>query len=124
MNRSQKNSLKNYDPTMALHRAMRSHQWQIWKFVKGGIYKGERKRSWLFGEFYCICGVRKFFVRDSLGRRVTAHYAYPQEYRLSDLGLHFGEINDALWLIVFEREAAKSTMDELEQVQRERKAEQ
>lgn len=121
MNRSQKNALQNYDPTQALHRAMRSHQWQIWRIAKGGTFKGERKRSWWWAELYCVCGIRKFFVRDSLGRRVTAHYAYPQEYRLSDLGLDRDEINDTLWLIVLEREAAKSTVDELEQIQRERK---
>jgi hypothetical protein len=115
VNRTQKNTLKNYDALQALHRAMRSHQWQIWKLAKGGIYKGERKKSWWFAELYCLCGVRKFFIRDSIGR-VVGHprYEYPDNYRLSDLGLDAHEINEMLWLIVFERELANQTITELE----------
>lgn len=123
MNRTQRNALRNYDPVQALHRAMRSHQWRIWKLTKGGIYKGERKKSWWFAELYCVCGVRKFFVRDSLGRLVAApRYVYPNEYSLATLDLSQQEIGEALWVIVFERELASETVGQLEEMQHERKA--
>jgi hypothetical protein len=105
-----------------MHRAMRSHQWQIWKVAKGGVFKGERKRSWWFAELYCICGVRKFFVRDSVGRRVTSRYVYPGEYSLTDLGLTQQEISDQLWVLLFERAVADQTVAQFEQLQRERRA--
>lgn len=122
MNRTQKTALKNYDPVMALHRAMRSHQWRVWKVQKGVVYNGERRKSWWKAEFYCECGTRKFFVRDSVGRRVWSRYVYPAQYKLNDLGLDREEINDILWLIVMERELAAEFQREVQEASNERKA--
>jgi hypothetical protein len=129
VNRTQREALRDYDPIQALHRAMRSHPWKIWKLAKGGIYQGERKRSWWFAELYCACGVRKIFVKDSVGRRVgNVRYVYPTDefgnnvYSLADLDLSQQEIGEMLWLIVFERELESGTIAEQEEIGHERRA--
>jgi hypothetical protein len=126
VNRSQQNALKNYDPTMGQHRMMRNHQWQVWKSAKGVWFQGTYRRSWTKAEFYCICGVRKTFLVDSLGRRVWTKYTYPSDgsYRLADLGLSKEEINDYLWLVFLGREATAAPEREFTEQTNEEKARQ
>jgi hypothetical protein len=122
LNRTQKNALRNYDPVMAQHRAMRSHHWRPWAITKGVVYKGERKRSWWRREVICECMVRKIEVWNSLGRLAHRTYFYPDAYRLADLDLSVQEINEQLRMLMFERELASETIGQLEDVRRERKA--